>query len=436
MGASQTKLLAFAFITTVVSVQLNFTLVYNALLAPLWLLAVMVCSIYVRLRGRRSLMRISGFNLKQHMPACGQTAQSGRNVKLQFTAAVSLRRHERSVTLVDNGQRICMKRYGTIRCASWSWTRSMTLTKRSSGDPCTAVYFDREYKKRMQTRGMPRGRCLSPVFGEWLMGLPAGWTQGTPMAAAPSRPSGRISSLSLFSGCAGLDHGLSPWVRTCLYCETNLECRNVLQNLMRSGHIDKAPIAPSVERLRACQVPAVSMVVAGFPCPDISSAGVQMGLDGQRSILYKEVIRLAMAKQAKWIVLENVAAITAKPMEKLFLDLVADLAVHRYDLRWIRLEAAQVGGLHTRCRWFGLATRADVPADALGKRVPKLCVEELQKRALRGGCGAERQPQMHTWLVQTGGAAIAPRMRMLGNVVVPLQAKTALQYLAHAHDAD
>ena len=53
-------------------------------------------------------------------------------------------------------------------------------------------------------------------------------------------------------------------------------------------------------------------------------------------------------------------------MKEFFLDLVADLAVHRYDLRWLTLEAAQVGGLHTRCRWFGLATRAGVPADALG----------------------------------------------------------------------
>ena len=105
-------------------------------------------------------------------------------------------------------------------------------------------------------------------------------------------------------------------------------------------------------------------------------------------------IRLASATHAKWIFLENVANITSRPMNKFFLDLVADLAVHRYDLRWMTLEAAQVGGIHARRRWFGLATRADVPADALGKRVPKLRVEELRKRALRGGCGAERQPQM------------------------------------------
>ena len=123
-------------------------------------------------------------------------------------------------------------------------------------------------------------------------------------------------------------------------------------------------------------------------------------------------------------------------MTEFFLDLVADLAVHRYDLRWLTLEAAQVGGLHARCRWFGLATRAGVPADALGKRIPKVCEEELQKRALRGGCGMARQPHMHNWLLQTGGAAVETRMRMLGNVVVPLQARVALQYLAHAHNAD
>ena len=264
----------------------------GALLAPRWLFAIMVAVVSVRPRGRRSLVRISGFVLKQRVPTCGRATQAGRTVNMQSACAVPLRRHKRSVTLVGNGQRICMKRYGTIRCTPWSWTRSRTLTKRSSADPCTAVYFDSEYQKRMEARGTPRGRVLSPEFGEWLMGLPAGWTQGSPAAAAKSRPRGRIAGLSLFSGCAGLDHGLSEWVRTCQYCEASVECRSVLQSLMRSGHIDSAPVAPSVERLRARQVPKVSMVVAGFPCPDVSTAGAQRGLNGQRSILFKEILRL------------------------------------------------------------------------------------------------------------------------------------------------
>src|SRR5579872_7109665 len=48
------------------------------------------------------------------------------------------------------------------------------------------------------------------------------------------------------------------------------------------------------------------IVAAGFPCQDLSQAGLTKGLDGHRSGLVGEVFRLARTGSPRWIVLENV----------------------------------------------------------------------------------------------------------------------------------
>lgn len=46
---------------------------------------------------------------------------------------------------------------------------------------------------------------------------------------------------------------------------------------------------------------------AGFPCQDISCAGAQAGLDGARSGLFWELMRIVEAIRPTWLLLENVA---------------------------------------------------------------------------------------------------------------------------------
>jgi DNA (cytosine-5)-methyltransferase 1 len=48
------------------------------------------------------------------------------------------------------------------------------------------------------------------------------------------------------------------------------------------------------------------IVAAGFPCQDLSQAGMTRGLDGERSGLVGEVFRLVQTARPRWIVLENV----------------------------------------------------------------------------------------------------------------------------------
>ena len=52
------------------------------------------------------------------------------------------------------------------------------------------------------------------------------------------------------------------------------------------------------------------MICGGFPCQDISAAGAQRGLQGTRSRLVFEMIRLLRETGAKWFFAENVAHCT------------------------------------------------------------------------------------------------------------------------------
>jgi DNA (cytosine-5)-methyltransferase 1 len=98
-------------------------------------------------------------------------------------------------------------------------------------------------------------------------------------------------------------------------------------------------------------LPQVDIIYGGFPCQDISVAGKQVGLGGQRSGLFFEIIRLARETRAEWLFLENVSNIRTKGLGRVLKELDAG----GFDCRWGLLSAADVGANHKRERWFLLA---------------------------------------------------------------------------------
>ena len=96
---------------------------------------------------------------------------------------------------------------------------------------------------------------------------------------------------------------------------------------------------------------AVDCIHAGFPCQDISLAGGGEGIDGARSGLYREVLRVADAIRPRYLFLENVGAIVSRGLG----TVLGDLAARGYDARWTCLAASEVGAPHKRDRWWCLA---------------------------------------------------------------------------------
>lgn len=105
----------------------------------------------------------------------------------------------------------------------------------------------------------------------------------------------------LFAGIGGFERGLAAaGHETTLLCEVWEPARAVL-----------AAKFPDVECKRDARdlksLPrTVDLLAAGFPCQDLSQAGLAAGIDGARSSLVSEVFRLLDKRRVPWVVLENV----------------------------------------------------------------------------------------------------------------------------------
>ena len=96
----------------------------------------------------------------------------------------------------------------------------------------------------------------------------------------------------------------------------------------------------------------VDMITAGFPCQDLSFAGKGGGLEGERSGLFYEVVRIASRLRPRYLLLENVAALLVRGLG----EVLRALAEVGYDAEWHCLSAATVTGApHIRDRIFILA---------------------------------------------------------------------------------
>lgn len=149
---------------------------------------------------------------------------------------------------------------------------------------------------------------------------------------------------SLFAGIGGLDLGFE---RLGMECKWQVEIEpyaiKVLEKHWPNVHREKDINECSKENLER-----VDVIAGGFPCQDISYAGRGAGLDGERSGLFFEAIRLVRELQPRAIVLENVAGLLTRGMDRV----LGTLAEVGYDAEWHCIPAAAVGAPHIRDRVF------------------------------------------------------------------------------------
>lgn len=159
---------------------------------------------------------------------------------------------------------------------------------------------------------------------------------------------------SLFSGIGGLEEG----IRLGLAAE-GLASRVVWQ--VERDDFCRAVLAkhyPGVDRsvTDVCEagrenLRAVDVVVGGFPCQDVSSAGLGAGLDGERSGLWYQYLRIVGELRPPIVVVENVASGARR-----WLCAVREgLQALGYRTRALGVAAADVGAPHRRARIFVVA---------------------------------------------------------------------------------
>jgi DNA (cytosine-5)-methyltransferase 1 len=110
-----------------------------------------------------------------------------------------------------------------------------------------------------------------------------------------------MKTAALFAGIGGLELGLEgAGISTSLTSEIWEPAQAVL-----ASHFE-VPNKPDVRALRALPRD-VSILTAGFPCQDLSQAGMTAGIRGERSGLVGHVFRLLDRRRIPIVILENVS---------------------------------------------------------------------------------------------------------------------------------
>lgn len=193
---------------------------------------------------------------------------------------------------------------------------------------------------------------------------------------------------SLFSGIGGLDLGLERTGRFKVAWQVEIDpfCKRVL-----AKHWPNVTRHDDVCSVGSHNLSTVDLLVGGFPCQDISYAGNQVGITGERSGLWKEFLRIICELRPRFVLIENVKALlsggdwnetcscTSEPtmvcssckqgdlgnstennVYQSWMGVVlGDLAEAGYDAEWHVLSAAQFGAPHLRERVFIVAHSTD-----------------------------------------------------------------------------
>jgi DNA (cytosine-5)-methyltransferase 1 len=172
-----------------------------------------------------------------------------------------------------------------------------------------------------------------------------------------------LSILDLFSGIGGFSYAAEQLVggfHTVAFCDTDKACHKVL-----AKHWPATPIFPDIRELTAADIKplcpnGLSLITAGFPCQDLSVAGKQAGYDGERSVLFYEIIRLARELRPKFLLLENVRNLLSHQNGETFQETLFQIAKAGYDAEWAVIPASDVGACHRRERIWIVAYAQDV----------------------------------------------------------------------------
>jgi DNA (cytosine-5)-methyltransferase 1 len=107
------------------------------------------------------------------------------------------------------------------------------------------------------------------------------------------------------------------------------------------------------------------VVVAGFPCQDLSSVGRKVGIDGARSSLVGEVFRLLKQSEVPWVVLENVPFLMSLARGAALGLITETLTELGYRWAYRVVDSNAFGLPQRRNRWYLVASRVGDPRDVL-----------------------------------------------------------------------
>ena len=155
--------------------------------------------------------------------------------------------------------------------------------------------------------------------------------------------------LDTFAGIGGFSYAAEKLIggfETTQFIEIDPFCQKVLKK-----HWPHVPIHDDIRTFTAKPF-QYQVICGGFPCQDISVAGLQKGITEEtRSGLFFELMRVIRMVRPQYVVLENVAAILNRGLD----IVLRELSEAGYDAEWSVISASSVGACHQRSRWWLVA---------------------------------------------------------------------------------
>ena len=157
--------------------------------------------------------------------------------------------------------------------------------------------------------------------------------------------------LDLFSGIGGFSLGLerTGGFETVGFCEIDEWCRSQI-----ARNWPGVPVHTDIGELDGKTIGHVDIVTGGFPCQDVSFANTTAkGIDGARSGLVFELLRVIREVRPNWVIIENSPALRVRGADRVLDEMEGQgytcwplvvgarhlIAPHRRDRVWIVAHA-------------------------------------------------------------------------------------------------
>jgi len=162
-----------------------------------------------------------------------------------------------------------------------------------------------------------------------------------------------VTHLSLFSGIGGIDIA-AHWAgfETIAFVEREPFCQLVLAKNFPGVPIHDDVTTFDAESFRG----RVTLLSGGFPCQDISIAGKNAGLSGERSGLWFAMLDVISRVKPRFVLAENVAALYSRGID----TVLSGLEEAGYTAEPFVVAASDMGAPHRRQRVFIVAERREL----------------------------------------------------------------------------
>ena len=198
-----------------------------------------------------------------------------------------------------------------------------------------------------------------------------------------SNQSGKCKNVTaLFAGIGGLEHGLKvSGHQTSVLCEIDPTAQAVLRRQFPGVRL--LPDVRQTEKLLAAIDPQSNLLTAGFPCTDISQAGLTLGFAGKQSGLIVDVLKLLARRPFESVLIENVPNWRFLHGGEYLRAVIVELEKLGYCWAYRVIDALAFGLPQRRQRIFLFATKSGDPRSALfaGNEEPDEVERGLRKVA-------------------------------------------------------